>query len=99
MDVGVVEVSPRNGNGGRERRQLEGDFVANRGSQRYYVQSAFAMDSEEKTAQEIRPLLHIPDSFKKIIIVRDNVIPKRDEQGVLTLGVREFLWDERSLEI
>ena len=96
VDVGVVEKRAREE--GREvRRQLEVDFVANRGSDRIYVQSALEMRTPEKEAQEKAPLLDINDSFKKVVLVRDVVKPLRDERGVVTMGVFDFLLDENSL--
>lgn len=99
VDVGVVELNAKDDKGNGRRRQLEVDFVANRGSRRYYIQSALVMASAEKAEQEQRPLKNIPDSFKKIIVVRDNIIPFSNEQGILTIGVRQFLLDENSLEM
>ena len=75
------------------------DFVANKGSNRYYIQSAFMMDSAEKVAQEQRPLDRIPDSFTKVIVVRGNIIPYRNEQGILVIGIRKFLLNEDSLDV
>ena len=96
VDVGVVEKRAREE--GREvRRQLEVDFVANRGSDRIYVQSALEMRTPEKEAQEKASLLDINDSFKKVVLVRDVVKPLRDERGVVTMGVFDFLLDENSL--
>ena len=67
--------------------------------QHYYIQSAFAMNNEEKIAQEQRSLVHISDSFKKIIIVADNIKVRRNEEGITTMGLRNFLLDENSLNI
>ena len=97
MDVGVVEVR------GREdsrftRKQFEVDFIANLGSKRYYIQSAFAMSGEEKTEQEIQSLKRIDDSFKKIIIVKDDIKVRRDNNGFVTMGAFDFLLNENSLE-
>ena len=92
VDVGVVDI----GEDGR-RKRVEVDFVANRGSSRYYIQSAFALPDSEKRVQEERPLLAIGDSFKKIIVVGRNVKPSRDEWGVVTMGVKDFLLDPDSL--
>lgn len=99
VDVGVVEINGKDGKGNGSRRQLEVDFVANQGSRRYYIQSALHTASPEKAEQERRPLRHIPDFFRKIIVVRDNIMPRRDEQGILTIGVRRFLLDENSLDL
>lgn len=98
VDVGVVE-HYINTDGKRTRKQLEIDFVATRGSEKYYLQSAFSMPSEEKKEQEQRSLLSIPDSFKKIIVVGDNRKVRRDENGIVTIGVRNFLLDENSLQL
>lgn len=79
------------------RRQLEVDFVANRGSDRVYIQSASEMRTPEKAAQEKASLLGINDSFQKVVLVRDVVKPLRDERGVVTMSVFDFLLDENSL--
>ena len=99
VDVGIVEVRELNENGSSVRKQIEVDFVVNRGSQRYYIQSAFAMSDDEKARQEIRPLVNISDSFKKIIVIKDDILPRRDDNGVLTLGLRQFLMDGSCLDI
>ena len=99
VDVGVVEIRELNDVGNSVRKQIEVDFVVNRGSQRYYIQSAYALPSEEKVKQEERPLRAIPDSFKKIIIVKEDILPRRNEAGILMLGLRQFLLDEHNLDI
>jgi predicted AAA+ superfamily ATPase len=99
IDVGVVEYNHLDENGKKVRSQLEVDFVVNRGSQRYYIQSAYALPSEEKVKQEERPLRAIPDSFKKIIVVKEDILPRRNEDGILMLGLRQFLLDEHSVEL
>ena len=78
-----------------EKSPLEVDFIASRGNQKVYIQSAYRMDDEEKAMQEKRPLLEIRDSFEKIIVVRDSVLPWRDENGILIMGLQDFLekWD------
>lgn len=96
VDVGVVEKRVRE-EGRDVRRQLEVDFVANRGSDRVYIQSALEMGTPEKAAQEKASLLGINDSFKKVVLVRDVVKPLRDERGVVTMSVFDFLLDEHSL--
>ena len=98
MDVGVVEAYGKDPSGKTMKKQLEVDFVANQGSRRYYLQSAYEMSRTEKEGQEKRPLLHIDDSFKKIVLVKDRMKPRRDEQGIVTMGIREFLLDSNSLE-
>lgn len=97
VDVGMVEVREPDKSGKLFRKQLEVDFVVNQGSQRYYIQSAFAMPTLEKEAQESASLLRIKDSFKKIIIVKDDIKPKRNEDGILTIGQKDFLLDKNSL--
>lgn len=80
------------------RKQLEVDFVCNKGSKRYYIQSAFAVPSSEKMKQEQNSLLRINDSFKKIIIMKDVPASWYTEEGVLVLGVYEFLLNENSMD-
>ncbi len=92
VDVGIVEVSDK-----AKKKQLEIDFIATKGSEKFYVQSAFAMPTEDKEQQEIRPLKAVKDSFKKIVIVRDNIKIRRDENGITTMGIKNFLLDENSL--
>ncbi len=79
--------------------QLEIDFVANLGSKRYYIQSAFSMPTEEKRIQEKASLINVNDSFKKIIIVKDVVNVTRDEDGITTMSIYDFLLKENSLEL
>ena len=97
VDVGVVEYFP-SVEGKTTRVQLEVDFVINRGNLRYYIQSAFAINSEEKKEQERNSLKRIDDSFKKIIIVRDNIVPRYDEYGIYYIGIRNFLLMDDFLE-
>ena len=99
VDVGVVEHVTANNDGKRSKRQLEVDFIANKGSQKYYVQSAFSLNDPDKVKQEERPLTCIGDSFKKIIVVRENIKARRNEEGVMTIGVCNFLLDEDSLNL
>ena len=99
VDVGLVEHYSTGKDGKRQKKQLEVDFVATKGSEKYYIQSAFAMNNEEKIAQEQRSLVHISDSFKKIIIVAENIKVRRNEEGITTMGLRNFLLDENSLNI
>ena len=93
VDVGVVEI--REGN---KRIQTEVDFICNQGSNRYYIQSALNLDTPEKTSQESRPLNNISDSFKKIIVVKGSMIPWHTEDGILVIGLMDFLLDQHSLE-
>lgn len=99
VDVGVVEKRGTDENGKEYKNQLEIDFVANLGSKRYYVQSAFSMPTEEKRIQEKASLVNVKDSFKKIIIVKDVMNVTRDEDGITTMSIYDFLLKENSLEL
>ena len=94
VDVGVVEINVQNENGKNGRKQLEVDFVVNRGDERFYIQSALSVDDPDKRKQEIESLIRIPDSFRKIVIVKDYMKPWRDENGIQYVGVEQFLLDE-----
>jgi predicted AAA+ superfamily ATPase len=94
VDVGVIEQNTRDEAGKKIRRQLEVDFVVNRGDERYYIQSALSVDDPEKKEQEIASLIRIPDSFKKIVVVKDYLKSWRDENGIQYVGVEDFLLDE-----
>ena len=99
VDVGVVVKRSRTAEGVQEKKQLEIDFVANMGSKRYYIQSAFSLPEAEKRAQEKASLINVNDSFKKIIIVKDVVKPLYDDDGILTMSIFDFLLNENSLEL
>jgi len=99
VDVGLVEQFGKNSENKTTKKQLEVDFVVTRGSEKYYIQSAFAMNTEGKQEQEERPLNAIGDSFKKIIVVRDNIKVRRNDMGIVTIGIRNFLLDENSLNL
>lgn len=99
VDIGVVEYNHADENGKKIRSQLEIDFVANKGSKRYYIQSALTIDDEEKRKQETNSLNRTADSFKKIVIVKDAIIPWHDEQGILYIGIEQFLLDESAVDI
>ena len=99
VDVGVVEKRVRNEEGKEERIYLEIDFIANLGSKRYYIQSAFSMPTEEKRMQEKASLINVGDSFKKIIIVKDVINVTRDETGITTMSIYDFLLKENSLDL
>lgn len=98
VDVGHVEIRKRNKSGQQTRLHLEIDFIVNEGSQRYYIQSAFAIPDKEKEEQETQSLLNVNDSFKKIVIVKDDIKPWRNEKGILIIGLMDFLLDQNSLE-
>ena len=99
VDVGVVERSERDENGKTIRKKLEVDFVCNRGNQRYYIQSAFAIPDNDKMQQEQKSLVHIGDSFKKIIVVKDRIKLWRNEEGIVIMGIMDFLLNPNSLEL
>ena len=98
VDVGIVEMYAKNREGKTTRKQLEVDFVVNQGSQRYYIQVAYDMTSEEKQAQELNSLRNIPDSFKKIVIVNGTKKPWRNDEGFVIMGMKYFLLNADSLE-
>lgn len=98
VDVGVVEHRTTDKNGRTVRKQYEVDFVVNQGSQRYYIQSAFIMPTDAKERQESASLLNINDAFKKIIVVKDYIKPKRNEEGIVTIGLIDFLLRPELLE-
>ncbi len=97
VDVGVVELKERKENE-VTYKQLEVDFIANKGNNKIYIQSAYTMPSEEKINQEERPLLKIGDNFKKIIIVKDYIKRTRNENGIITMSIFDFLLDANSLD-
>lgn len=99
VDVGVVQKRARKPDGKQEKSQMEIDFVANLGSRRYYIQSAFRLPDEEKVRQEKASLLCVNDFFKKIIIVKEVMNIQRDEKGIVTMGIYDFLLNENSLEL
>lgn len=99
VDVGVVPIVLKNENGGQQRTNLEVDFVCNLGNQRYYIQSAYRMETEEKIKQERASLLKVDDSFKKIIIIGEEIPIIRDENGIITMSIYDFLLKDNSLEL
>lgn len=94
VDVGVVEIREKD-----IRKQLEVDFVCNQSYKRYYIQVALNLDTREKTIQEEKPLMNIGDNFKKIIVVKDNILKWYTEEGILVIGIQEFLLDRNSLDL
>ena len=99
VDVGVVPVVTRDADGKQVRTQLEIDFVCNQGSKRYYIQSAFRMNDEEKQQNEQTPLTKVNDSFKKIIITGEEGLVHRNEQGITTMSIYDFLLNPNALEL
>jgi hypothetical protein len=98
VDVGVVESREKDENGKEIRKQLEIDFIATLGSKKYYIQSAYTISDEEKYKQETRSFDKVNDSFKKIILVEKSMKPRRDDNGYVCMGVKEFLLDAESLD-
>lgn len=99
VDVGVVEYCYKDKDKKSKRAQLEIDFVANKGSKKYYIQSALTVSEEEKRQQEVRSLNRVGDSFKKIVVVKDNIIPWHDDNGILYIGIEQFLLDETAMDM
>lgn len=99
VDVGVVEYNYKKEDGKSARAQLEIDFVVNRGSERYYIQSALSISDPEKRAQEISSLIRIPDSFRKIVVVGNRINPWKDENGILYIGIEQFLLNEKAIDM
>ena len=98
VDVGVVVMNEVDGKGKHVRKPLEIDFVCNKGSKRYYIQSAFALPDEKKIATEMRPLLNTGDGFKKIMITKDALMPLYNDEGILVMNIFDFLLDPQSME-
>ncbi len=99
VDVGIVPTIIRDKAGNRKRASYEIDFVCNKGNQRYYIQSAYRLDSDEKVRQEENSLRNVDDSFKKIIIVGNPILVERDNSGITTISIYDFLMKENSLEL
>lgn len=98
VDIGVVEYNTKDSAGKKIRKQLEVDFVVNKGEKRFYIQSALSIADPEKKEQEIASLKRIPDSFSKIVVVRDYLKPWQDENGIVYLGIEQFLLNEDILK-
>lgn len=94
VDIGVLEINYKE-NDISKRKQIEIDFICNKGNEKIYIQSAYSISSNEKLEQEIRGLVRIKDSFKKIVVVKENIVPRKDENGILYVGFEEFLLDEK----
>ena len=99
VDVGVVQKREKNEEGITTKKQLEIDFIANQGSKRYYIQSAYNLSDAEKMKQEKASLINVADSFKKIIIVKDVINVRHDEDGITIINVYDFLLQDNSLEV
>lgn len=99
VDVGIVTAYAKDKSGKSNRVQREIDFVANNGSNRVYIQSAFAIPDENKRIQETASLNALNDSFGKVVIVKDNVTPWRDEKGILYIGIEDFLLDDNAVSL
>ncbi len=99
VDVGVVEYHYKDHQGKSKQTNLEVDFVITDGTSKYYIQSALTVGEEEKRLQEVRPYARIPDSFKKIVVVKDNIIPWHDEEGILYIGIEEFLLNKNAIDM
>ena len=98
VDVGVVVVNYKDENNKSQRKQLEVDFVCNKGTSRYYIQSAYSIENEEKREKESAGFIKIDDSFKKMIIEKDCYVPWQDENGIYHIGLEQFLLNKDSLE-
>lgn len=99
VDVGAVPVVTKDKDGKQKRSTLEIDFVCNLGSRRYYIQSAYRMESDEKIKQEHASLLKVDDSFKKLIVIGEESPVTRDESGITTISIFDFLMKDNSLEL
>ncbi len=99
VDVGMVETWKKTKDGGNTRNNLEIDFVANKGNMRYYIQSAFAISDEEKREQELASLKNVKDAFKRIVVMRNDIMPYHDDNGFLVIGLLDFLLNPNSLDL
>lgn len=99
IDIGIVEYNYKNELGKSKRTQLEVGFVVNKNSKKYYIQSALNIDDERKKEQETNPLNRIGDSFKKIVVIKDNIIPWHDEKGILYIGIQQFLLEDNAMDL
>ena len=97
--MGVIPIVVKGEDGKQQRSNLEVDFICNLGSRRYYIQSAYRMESDEKIRQERASLLKVDDSFKKIIIIGEESPVTRDEAGITTISIYDFLLKDNSLEL
>jgi len=98
VDIGIVEKRNNLNNGKKDYKQLEIDFVVNKGSEKYYIQSAYSIEDDDKRKQELQSLLNVGDSFKKMVIVYDSFIKWQDDNGIIYISIYEFLLNENSLK-
>ena len=98
VDVGIVEKRKIDEKGKKDYKQLEIDFVANKGSDKYYIQSAYSIEDNNKKEQELQSLLNISDNFKKMVIVYDSFIKWQDDNGIIYISIYDFLLNENSLK-
>lgn len=98
IDIGIVEINERQNNGKYIRKQTEIDFVYNKGAERIYIQSSFALPSIEKEQQEKRSLNNVYDSFRKIVIVKEDILTRKDSNGIITMGLKDFITNKNSLD-
>ena len=98
VDIGIVEKRNNEENGKKNYKQLEVDFVINKGDEKYYIQSAYSIEDDKKKDQELQSLLNIDDNFKKIIIVYDHFLKWQDEKGIIYISIYDFLLNENSLK-
>lgn len=99
VDVGNLSIAEKDKNGNQVKKQMEVDFICNKGSKKYYIQSAYALQTEEKMKQEIRPFEKIKGSFKKIVITSNTPKPFYNDEEILIMSVFDFLLKPNSLEI
>lgn len=99
VDVGIVNAYDKDKQNKTIQKKYEVDFIASKGNNKYYIQSAFSIENIDKLRQETNSLVNINDSFKKIIVVKNNIKPRRDENGIVTIGIYNFLLDENSLNL
>ena len=99
VDIGIVNVYDYDKKNKRILKNYEVDFIASKGNNKYYIQSAFSIDNIGKLEQETNSLNNIKDSFKKIVIVRNNIKPRKNENGITTIGIYNFLLEENSLDL
>ena len=98
VDIGIVEVNYKDENNKSYRKQYEIDFVCYKGNSKYYIQSAYSIEDNNKKEQELQSLLNISDNFKKMVIVYDSFIKWQDDNGIIYISIYDFLLNENSLK-